>query len=172
MSEDKIQATTETVSESLATENTQDSSNDYLIAESKKYRKRAQDAETRLVKLEKSNAKAEKARLESKEEYKTLYNNEVSEHEIAKTKAANWDNYEEATRASLIEKHPEEERARLSKLHLDDLIYITNKINDTKPNAPEVIGRSKVSAPDKPWGEMNDTERRAYYTHMANKGNV
>ena len=171
MSEDKIQATTETVSESLATENTQDSSNDYLIAESKKYRKRAQDAETRLAKLEKSNARAEKARLESKEEYKTLYENEASEHEIAKAKAANWDNYEETTRVSLIEKHPEEERARLSKLHLDDLIYITNKINDTKPNAPQLMGSSKNDIPDKPWSEMDDTERRAYYTHKANQGN-
>ena len=171
MSEDKTQAVTETVSESPATETTQDSSNEYFIAESKKYRKRAQDAEVRLAKLEKSNARAEKTRLESKEEYKTLYENEASEHEIAKVKAANWDNYEESTRASLIEKHPEEERARLSKLDLDDLIYITNKINNTKPNAPEVIGASKNNVPDKDWSDMNDSERRAYYTYKANKGN-
>ena len=59
MSEDKTQAATETVSESPATETTQDSSNEQYIAESKKYRKRAQDAEARLVELEKSFAKAE-----------------------------------------------------------------------------------------------------------------
>ena len=171
MSEDKTQAATETVSESPATETTQDSSNEYFIAESKKYRKRAQDAEVRLAKLEKSNARAEKTRLESKEEYKTLYENEASEHEIAKAKAANWDNYEETTRVSLIEKHPEEERARLSKLDLDDLIYITNKINNTKPNAPELMGSSKNNVPDKPWADMTEQERRVYYTHKANQAN-
>ena len=70
-----------------------------------------------------------------------------------------------------MEKHPEEERARLSKLDLVDLIYITNKINDTKPNAPELMGSSKNNVPDKPWADMTDQERRAYYTHKANQAN-
>ena len=63
MSEDKVKANTETVSGSYAGETTQDSSNEQYIAESKKYRKRAQDAETRLAKLEKSLAKAEENKL-------------------------------------------------------------------------------------------------------------
>ena len=171
MSEENTTVVQETVSENTATENSQDSSNDYLIAESKKYRKRAQDAESRLAKLEKSNARAEKARLESKEEYKTLYETEASEHEIAKVKAAQWDSHEEKTRNSLLEKHPEAERARLSKLDLDDLIYITDKIDNTKPNAPEVVGTSKNIVPDKKWADMSDAEKRAYYTYKANQGN-
>ena len=73
MSEDKQQAVTETVSESPAEETQQSSPNDELIAESKKYRKRAQDAETRLAKLEKSLARAEEDKLKEKEEFKTLY---------------------------------------------------------------------------------------------------
>ena len=171
MSEENTQATTETVSESLATENSQDGSNDYLIAESKKYRKRAQDAESRLAKLEKSNARAEKSRLASKEEFKTLYENEASEHEKAKVKADSWDNYVSETRDSLLEQHPEEERARLSKLPIKDLVYITNiRTNNTKSNAPEAIGTSKNNVPEKPWSDMDDSERRAYYTYRANKG--
>ena len=67
MSEDKTTATTETVSESNAKETPQVSPNDELIAESKKYRKRAQDAETRLAKLEKSLARAEEDKLKEKE---------------------------------------------------------------------------------------------------------
>ena len=51
MSEDKTTAVEETVSEAPATETTQDSSNEGLIAESKKYRKRAQDAESKLLEL-------------------------------------------------------------------------------------------------------------------------
>ena len=53
MSEDKTTAVEETVSETPAKETPQSSPNDELIAESKKYRKRAQDAEARLEKLEK-----------------------------------------------------------------------------------------------------------------------
>ena len=63
MSEDKTQAATETVSESPAPETTQDSSNEQYIAESKKYRKRAQDAEASLAKYEKDRTKAEEDRL-------------------------------------------------------------------------------------------------------------
>ena len=72
MSEDKTTANTETVSESNATEAQQTSPNDELIAESKKYRKRAQDAEARLTKLEKSLAEAEEAKLKEKEDFKNL----------------------------------------------------------------------------------------------------
>ena len=72
MSEEK-QAATETVSESSAEETPQVSSNDEYIAESKKYRKRAQDAEARLAQLEKNLAKAEEDKLKEKEDFKTLY---------------------------------------------------------------------------------------------------
>ena len=71
MSEEQTQVKTEAVSESPTTETTQDSSNEQYIAESKKYRKRAQDAETRLAKLERSLAKAEETNLKEKEEFKT-----------------------------------------------------------------------------------------------------
>ena len=56
MSEDKTPAVTETVSESPATETTQDSSSEQYIAESKKYRNRAQVAETELAKLKSVNS--------------------------------------------------------------------------------------------------------------------
>ena len=82
MSEDKTQAVEETVSEAPAKETSQDSSNDQYIAESKKYRKRAQDAETRLAKLEKSLAKAEESKLKEKEEFKTLYEKASSQVKV------------------------------------------------------------------------------------------
>ena len=69
MSEDKQQAVTETVSESPAEETQQSSPNDEYIAESKKYRKRAQDAETRLTELENMLKKQEDTKLKEKEEW-------------------------------------------------------------------------------------------------------
>ena len=164
MSEDKQQAVTETVSESSAEETPQVSPNDELIAESKKYRKRAQDAETRLADLEKKFTTAEEDKLKKKEEFKTLYEQASSKVESLTANADKWDKYEETRRASLLENHPEEDRERLSDLELDTLEYITNKINNTKPNAPEVIGRSKNPVMDKDWKDMTDAERRAFYT--------
>ena len=143
MSEENIQAKTEAVSESPATETVQDSSNDQYIAESKKYRKRAQDAETRLAKLEKKAAKAEESKLKEKEEFKTLYEQASSKIESLTSNAEKWGKYEETKRASLLENHPENERETLSKLDLETLEYVTSKINDKKPNVPEMAGSTR-----------------------------
>ena len=150
MAEDKTQAMTEAVSGSPAIETTQDSSSEQYIAESKKYRKRAQDAETRLAKLEKSLAKAEESKLKEKEEFKTLYEQASSKVESLTTNAEKWTSYEETRRTSLLESHPEEDRESLYKLDLDTLEYVTSKINNIKPNAPEIVGNARAIAPDKP----------------------
>ena len=162
MSEDKQPAVTETVSESPATETTQDSSNEQYIAESKKYRKRAQDAETRLEKLEKSLARAEEDKLKEKEEFKTLYEQASSKVEGLSANAEKWAKYEETKRAALLENHPEDDRERLSGLDLDTLEFVTNKINNTKANAPEVAGNPRKDYKDYnvDWTKMDAKERR------------
>ena len=162
MSEDKITAATETVSESSAKETVQDSSNEQYIAESKKYRKRAQDAETRVAKLEKNLAKAEESKLKEKEDFKALYEKVSSDNSNLTANAEKWGKYEETRRTSLLENHPEEDRERLSSLDLDTLEYITNKINNVKPNAPEVAGnpRKDYKEYNVDWTKMDAKERR------------
>ena len=163
MSEDKTQATTEAVSESPATETAQDSSNDQYIAESKKYRKRAQDAETRLAKLEKSLAKAEEVKLKEKEDFKALYEKASSDIDSLTANADKWNKYEEIRRGSLLEKHPEEDREKLSKLDLDTLEYVTSKVSSVKTNAPEAAGNPRKDYVDYnvDWTKMDAKERRA-----------
>ena len=162
MSEEKTQAVEETVSEAPAKETTQDSSNEQYIAESKKYRKRAQDAEARLAKLEKSLAKAEESKLKEKEEFKTLYEQASSKVENLTANAEKWTKYEETRRSSLLEKHPKEDRERLSNLDLDTLEFVTSKINNTKANAPEVAGNSRqdYKSPPKDWTKLSPRELR------------
>ena len=157
MSEDKTQAVTETVSESPATETTQDSSNEQYIAESKKYRKRAQDAESRLLELEKKLTSAEEAKLKEKEDFKSLYEKVSSDNSTLTANAEKWTKYEDSRRVSLLERHPEEDRDSLSKLDLETLEFVTKKINNIKPNAPEVAGVARKKAPDKPV-DWNDRE--------------
>ena len=162
MSEDKTTAVEETVSEAPAKETTQNSSNEQYIAESKKYRKRAQDAETRLAKLEKSLAKAEESKLKEKEDFKALYEQVSSKVESLTSNAEKWNKYEETKRESLLEKHPEEDREKLSGLELDTLEYVTNKINNTKANAPEVAGnpRKDYKTPPKDLTKLSQSELR------------
>ena len=168
MSEETKAVASETVSEQ-PTQEAPASSPDVgvLIAESKKYRSRAQDAEARLAKMETSLKKAEEAKLKEKEDFKTLYEKVSSENETLSSTAAKWTQYEEARRTSLLERHPEEEREQLEKLDLETLEFVTSKITNTKPNAPEVIGRAKNVVPNKKWSNMTDDERRAYYDERA-----
>ena len=157
MSEDKTQAATETVSESPARETAQDSSNDQYIAESKKYRKRAQDAEARIAEFEKKFTDQEEAKLKEKEDFKALYEKSSSQIESLTANSEKWAKYEEGKRASLLDVHPEEDRENLSKLDLDTLEYVTNKINKTKANVPEVVGKARGTVVDKPidWSNKN-----------------
>ena len=167
MSEDKTQAATETVSGSSANETTQDSSSEQYIAESKKYRKRAQDAETRLAKLEKNLAKAEESKLKEKEDFKALYEQVSSKVEGLTANAEKWGKYEEAKRTSLLESHPEEDRENLSNLDLETLEYVTSKINNVKANAPEVVGNPR-GVKDMPtdWTKMSSDDLKANWADV------
>ena len=160
MSEDQI-AATETASEGTAQEATTDSADvGALIAASKKYRKRSQDAEARLAKLESQLAKAEEAKLKEKEEYKTLYEQNEAKIESLTKKADKWAKYQEAKTAALLEGVPEDEREALSKLDFETLEYVTNKINNAKSNAPEVIGNARKSDVNKYFSQMSDKEKK------------
>ena len=168
---EETKVTTETASEETTTETTQDSSNESAIAESKKYRKRAQEAEARLSALEKKSNDAKSADLKKKEEWKTLYDEQAKKVESLTANAEKWNSYEESKIASLLEKHPEDEREKLSTLDLDTLEYLTEKINSIKANVPEVAGNPRGKTPSKPFSEMNETEKRAWHKDVLNNIN-
>ena len=167
MSEETKAVASETVSEQPTQESPTTSPDvGALIAESKKYRTRAQDAEARIAKLEKGMAKAEEAKLKEKEDFKTLYEKVSSENESLSNKAAEFDKYQETRRASLLERHPEEDRESLVNLPLDTLEFVTNKINGAKANAPEVAGRTKNVVTAKPFSDMTEAERREWHKNV------
>lgn len=168
MSEETTPVATETVSEGTTQEASTDLTNEgALIAESKKYRKRSQDAEARLAKLESQLAEAEKAKLKEKEDFKTLYEQNEAKIESLTESADKWAKYQEAKTTALLEGVPEDEREALSKLDFETLEYVTSKINNAKANAPEVVGGTRQ--PDKPvgdWTKMDDRERRANWDNI------
>ena len=169
---EETKVATETVSEETTKETTNDSTdNSALIAESKKYRKRSQEAEARLAELESKLAKAEDAKLKEKEDFKALYEKVSSENESLTANSEKWSKYEEAKRASLIELHPEDDREALANLPLDTLEYVTNRINNAKPNAREVSGQARVNQPTKPYSQLTDEEKKANWTSIVKQFN-
>ena len=167
MSQENSQEVSETASEQPTTETTDNSTDvSSLVAESKKYRKRSQDAESRLAELENKLASAEEAKLKEKEDFKALYEKVSSENESLTANAQKWNKYEENRRNTLLQAAPEEERERLAGLDLDTLEYVTGKISNDKPNMPEVVGRARNVQPQKSYLEMNEQERRANWGNI------
>ena len=169
MSEETKAVASETVSEQTTQESPASSPDvGALIAESKKYRTRAQDAEARIAKMEKTMAKAEESKLKEKEEYKTLYEEASSKLENLTSSADKWTKYEQTRRASLLEKHPEEDRESLKGLPLDTLEFVTNKISGAKDNAPQVAGNPRVEHKqvNEDWTKMDERERRANWNDI------
>ena len=172
MSEENQPVVSETVSEQPTQETpTQPTEVGALIAESKKYRKRSQDAEARIAELEKTIALAEETKLKEKEDFKALYEKVSSEKETLSSEAAKWQKYEEVKRASLLEQHPEEERESLKDLPLDTLEFVTSKIMDVKPNVPQVSGRTKNTVIEKSYSEMTPNERRNSWSDIVKSFN-
>ena len=166
MSEEK-NVPNEAVADAGAQDNTQEVAQNEYIAESKKYRKRAQDAEAQLSKLQKEIARQEEDKLKQKEDFKSLYEKVSTENDMLMKDADRWKSYETNKRNTLLERHPEDERDSLARLDLETLEYVTNKIS--KPANSEVVGRAKVATPptNKPWKEMTESERRDYYAFKA-----
>ena len=159
---EEAKVATETVSEETTQEATTEPTDvGALIAESKKYRKRSQDAEAERDALKSQLAKAEEAKLKEQGEFQTLYEEAKTKMETLESNADKWSKYETAKRESLLNSVPEGERESLVDLPFETLEYVTNKINNMKPNAPEVVGSPReASKPLGNWAEMDAEERR------------
>ena len=160
MPEDKTPEVQEAVSENTSKETEQSSSTDQHIAESKKYRKRAQDAEARLAEYEDSAKKAKESKMIEEGKKDEVITNLIAERDKFKASHEKLSSYEQKRMATMLEKHPEEDREQLSKLDLDTLEYVTNKINNIKPNAPEVAGNARKKGLEKPYSEMTEKEKK------------
>ena len=164
--------TNATVSEEVSTGTEVDSpdTESPLAYENKKYRIRAQEAEERLVKLEKKLASAEEAKLKEKEDFKALYEKVSSDNESLTETAQKWNKYEENRRNTLLESAPEEERERLASLDLDTLEYVTGKISSSKSNAPEIAGNPRgYKELPKDWTKMSDEDLRNNWGDVVNQ---
>ena len=148
MSEEN-QVSNETVVEQGTENVAQESAQNEYIAESKKYRKRAQDAETQLTNLQKQLESQENAKLKQKEEYKTLaekYEAQVNELNPFKEK---YETLVDQRRSKLLERLPEDKRETFKNKDLDVLEFM---VSELKPKAQEPSARNLVGTKNTEFG--------------------
>ena len=148
MSEEK-QVSNEAVVDSGAEGVVQESAQSEYIAESKKYRKRAQDAESRLAGLEKKLESEANAKLKQKEEYKTLaekYEAQVNELSPFKDK---YDSLVNQRKSKLLERLPEDKRETFKNKDLDVLEFM---VSELKPKTSEPSARNLVGTKNTEFG--------------------
>ena len=148
MSEEN-QVSNETVVEQGTENVTQDNAQNEYIAESKKYRKRAQDAENKLANLEKQLETQQNQKLKEKEEYKTLaekYEAQVNELNPFKEK---YETLVDQRRSKLLERLPEDKRETFKNKDLDVLEFM---VSELKPKAQEPSARNLVGTKNTEFG--------------------
>ena len=131
-----------------------------LVAESKKYRQRAQSAEKKLEELQMQQQKQQDEQLAKNEEWKTLAEQRAKKIEELEPIVQQAEEYKEKQRALLLADFSEEDRKDFEHLALPDLQKVHTKILKQKVVKTEnsVSGFSQV--PQKKMMEMDKKERR------------
>ena len=131
-----------------------------LVAESKKYRQRAQSAEKKLEELQMQQQKQQDEQLAKNEEWKTLAAQRAKKIEELEPIVQQAEEYKEKQRALLLADFSEEDRKDFEHLALPDLQKVHTKILKQKVVKTEnsVSGFSQV--PQKKMMEMDKKERR------------
>jgi len=134
-----------------------------FIAESKKYRSRAQEAEAQLSELRKSLEKQEEEKLVQQNKWEELANKRQSELDSIKSDYERLMTAEQAYKEELLGTLSEEERESFKDLSTTQLKVITDKINN---QSQDVVATSSTPARssnpgNKDWVNMSSEERRA-----------
>ena len=131
-----------------------------VIAESKKYRKRSQAAETRVAELEAQINSFETNKLKEKEEFKALYEKVSVENESNKALADKWTSYETTKREKLLQQVPDEEKAEWESSPLNLLEKYVSKVDANLTQNPEhIVSKTRSMNPE--FGGYNSHEEWA-----------
>ncbi len=164
------ETTTETVQDNVqeVTPNSQNETNETpdvnsFIAESKKYRSRAQEAEAKLNELTKNLEKQEEEKLVQQNKWEELATKRQSELDSIKSDYERLMAAEEAYKEELLSALSEGERESFKDLTTTQLKVITDKINN---QSQDVVATSSTPArssnpSNKDWVNMSSEERRS-----------
>ena len=155
--------TTRVEEQAVAEVSTQENNDDVggLIAESKKYRTRAQAAEAELNQLKESLKLQEQKRLEEKEEFKSLYENVKAENEQLKPVVEQFKIQEQQRREHLLSQLSDDDQEiyqDLPTLKLEKHIERLGKQKVQVSDAKEVTSSGKFASNTR-WENLSDKDR-------------
>ena len=138
------------------------------VENAKKQRHAKQDLSDQLSTFQKDQETAKVRSLKEQEKYQELAEELQKKVDILSPFQEKYEAIETQTRNELLEQLPEEDREELASKDISTIRLFVNKFNNQKPsNAEHVPGRAKEIVINKPYSEMNESEKRAYYTQRA-----
>ncbi len=116
-----------------------------LIAESKKYRTRAQESESKVVKLQDQLKAIKDQQLVEKEDYRTLFEDQKKETAALKAKVEYGEVLENSLRADALESVPEEDREFAEDMSTDKLLKFSKRYNLKDVRTDESVAKSSTT---------------------------
>ena len=133
-----------------------------LVAESKKYRLRAQDAEGREEALKTKIADMENQVLKDKEDYKTLSEKQAAELAEVSPYKEKYEAMEQSQREELLSKIPESKREEFKNESVNTLKGIVSLLDENKPaESPSARGSVGNQPPPADWTTLSPKEAKA-----------
>jgi seryl-tRNA synthetase len=148
----------ETVVEQDTENVTQDNAQNEYIAESKKYRRRAQDAESQLSKLQKQIEAQENKKLEDERQFQELANKYKSERDEFSPYKEKYESMVEQRKNSLLSRLPEDQHDKFKNKDIDVLEFMVDQL---KTKAPEPSARNLVGTKGTEYGGYESIEEYA-----------
>jgi|TARA_Y100000296_G_scaffold78573_1_gene101507 small-conductance mechanosensitive channel len=132
------------------------------IAESKKYRNRAQEAETKLAEYQSKVSKQEDERLAKQNEWKEIAEKRQAHIDSMETDYNRLKGAEEAYREELLNSLSDEDKESFGDLSVEQLRTLTDKLNkEINSVAPTSGAPARSTNPtNKNWVDMSAEERR------------
>ena len=135
-----------------------------LIAESKKYRSRAQEAESQLAELKSTLEKQEEDRMAKQNKWEELATKRQTELDSIKSDYERLKGAEEAYKEELLNSLGEAERETFKDLSVSQLRALSEKLKiDVQEPVPDTSSTpsATVNPNNKSWVDMTNEERRA-----------
>ena len=138
------------------------------VSNAMKQRKRAQDAETELKKIQDVQEKARIKKLAEEGKLNEVVDSLKSQNEKLANELSQNTGIIDVMRQELLAKVSEDEQESLKDLPFNTLKMVIEKISaKTKADLPNTTPGLKTPAiPDKPYAQMTDAERRQYHTSI------
>tara|TARA_R110000851_G_C13014584_1_gene559639 strand:- start:411 stop:929 length:519 start_codon:yes stop_codon:yes gene_type:complete len=140
------------------------------IQNAKKLRGRAQEAEAEIHSYQKKQERSKIKNLQEQEQYKELSETLQTQLEDANTYKEKYQTWEANEREELLSILPEQDREAMHNESMQSLRYIAKQFNQSKTSVPEAsLGMARGSNITKPYRDMDENERRAYFNDMSKK---